>query len=186
MRLVRRATEIREELLDEPQEKPMNDLDDIDLAILSAVQGDGRISISRLAEIVSLSETPCARRLKRLETDGYITGYAAQLGRERLGYGVLAFVQLSVSIHTDEATKSFEEAILARDEVLSCHNVTGRADFLLQVVASDLTTYGRFIDQVLRKIPEIKSIESSLCLREMKAATGIPVHASVRQIKPNL
>lgn len=153
----------------------MTDLDDIDLAILATVQAEGRIPISKLAETVSLSETPCARRLKRLETDGYITGYRAQLDRERMGLGVLAFVQLSVSIHTDEATRAFEDTLRRCDEVLSCHNVTGRADFLLQVVARNLTEYGQFIDRVLRKLPEIKSIESSLCLREMKPTGGLPI-----------
>jgi Lrp/AsnC family transcriptional regulator, leucine-responsive regulatory protein len=153
----------------------VTDIDETDLAILASVQAEGRIPISKLAEAVSLSETACARRLKRLETDGYIAGYRAQLDRERMGFGVLAFVQLSVSIHTDEATRAFEAMILGRDEVLSCHNVTGRADFLLQVVAPNLTEYGHFIDRVLRKLPEIKSIESSLCLREMKAAGRLPI-----------
>jgi DNA-binding Lrp family transcriptional regulator len=162
-------------LLDLEREKPVTDLDDTDLAILATVQAEGRIPISKLAESVALSETPCARRLKRLETDGYITGYRAQLDRERMGFGVLAFVQLSVSIHTDEATRAFEDTILGCAEVISCHNVTGRADFLLQVVAPSLTEYGRFIDRVLRKLPEIKSIESSLCLREMKPAGGLPI-----------
>lgn len=162
-------------LLDNSRERPVNDIDDIDLAILATIQAEGRIPISKLAEAVSLSETPCARRLKRLETDGYITGYRAQLDRERMGLGVLAFVQLSVSIHTDEATRAFEDTLLGCEEVLSCHNVTGRADFLLQVVARNLTEYGQFIDRVLRKLPEIKSIESSLCLREMKPAGGLPI-----------
>jgi len=151
------------------------ELDDTDRTLLRLIQEEGRISIARLAEAVSLSETPCARRVKRLESEGYILGYQARLHRQRLGFGVLAFVQLSVSIHTEEATRAFEEAMLACPEVLACHNVTGRSDYLLQVVAPDLDQYGSFIERVLRKMPEIRSIESSLCLKEPKYTQLLPL-----------
>ncbi|MFX8980415.1 Lrp/AsnC family transcriptional regulator, partial [Acinetobacter baumannii] len=80
-------------------------------------------------------ETPCWRRLKRLEDEGYIDGYQANLNRRRLGYSVLAFVQLTFNDHSTEAAQAFKDLVLARPEVLSCHNITGEADYLLQVVA---------------------------------------------------
>jgi DNA-binding Lrp family transcriptional regulator len=150
-------------------------LDNVDVAILNQLQNDGRLSNAKLAERLSLSETPCWRRLKRLEEEGYIDGYKASLDRRKLGFGVLAFVHLGVSIHTDEATAKFEKAVRACEQVLSCHNVTGQADFLLQVVAEDIESYGRFIDTVLRKIPGVTSIESYLSLREIKATTRLPI-----------
>jgi DNA-binding Lrp family transcriptional regulator len=151
------------------------ELDDVDLSILRHLQEDGRISNARLAEKLSLSETPCWRRLKRLEAEGYIEGYQANLNRRKLGYGVLAFVQLSVSIHTDEATARFENVVRSCPEVIACHNITGQADFLLQVVAPDLDSYGAFIDRVFRKLPEIRAIHSSVSLREIKASKRLPL-----------
>lgn len=150
-------------------------LDDTDRALLALVQVDGRMSNARLAEALSLSETPCWRRLKRLEAEGIIDGYQANLNRRRLGLGVLAVVQLCFANHTDDAPTRFEEAVQHIPEVLSCHNVTGEADYFLQVVARDLDAYGVFVAEVLRKIPGVSSIRSSLSLREVKASTRLPV-----------
>lgn len=152
-----------------------SNLDAVDRAILRHLQKDGRITNAKLAEKLSLSETPCWRRLKRLEAEGYIEGYQANLNRRKLGYGVLAFVQLSVSIHTDEATARFENVVRSCPEVIACHNITGQADFLLQVVAPDLDSYGAFIDRVFRKLPEIRAIHSSVSLREIKASNRLPL-----------
>ena len=150
-------------------------LDATDRTLLRNLQLDGRLTNAKLAEKVSVSETACWRRLRRLEEEGYISGYEARLDRRMLGYGVYAFVQLHVSSHSEEATQAFERAIISCPEVLSCHNVTGQADFLLQVVAADLDEYGRFVDRVLRKIPIIVSIQSSLSLRELKNTTQLPI-----------
>jgi Lrp/AsnC family transcriptional regulator, leucine-responsive regulatory protein len=157
------------------KESPISELDELDRAMLRHLQEDGRLSNAKLAERLSLSETPCWRRLKRLEAEGYIEGYQANLNRRKLGYGVLAFVQLSVSIHTDEATARFENVVRSCPEVIACHNITGQADFLLQVVAPDLDSYGQFIDRVFRKLPEIRAIHSSVSLREIKASNRLPL-----------
>ncbi|MDN0083637.1 Lrp/AsnC family transcriptional regulator [Crenobacter sp. SG2305] len=152
-----------------------SDLDDTDRALLSLLQQDGRLSNAKLAEQLSLSETPCWRRLKRLEGDGFIQGYQAVLDRQRLGYGVLAFVHVGFGSHTGEAPLRFEEAVQAIPEVLSCHNLTGESDYLLQVVATDLESYGIFIRDVLRQLPGVSSIRSSLSLREVKASSSLPL-----------
>ena len=157
------------------KESLISHLDEVDYSILSYLQEDGRLSNARLAERLSLSETPCWRRRKRLEAEGYIEGYQANLNRRKLGYGVLAFVQLSVSIHTDEATARFEHVVHSCPEVIACHNITGQADFLLQVVATDLDAYGQFIDRVFRKLPEIRAIQSSVSLREIKSSSRLPL-----------
>jgi DNA-binding Lrp family transcriptional regulator len=150
-------------------------LDATDLALLALVQQDGRLSNAKLAEALALSETPCWRRLKRLEAQGVIDGYQANLNRRRLGFGVLALVQLCFANHADEAPAQFEALVQHIPEVLSCHNVTGEADYFLQVVAKDLDAYGRFVSEVLRKLPGVTSIRSSLSLREVKASTRLPV-----------
>ena len=151
------------------------ELDDVDLSILRHLQEDGRISNARLAEKLSLSETPCWRRLKRLEAEGYIEGYQANLNRRKLGYGVLAFVQLSVSIHTDEATARFENVVRSCPEVIACHNITGQADFLLQVVVPDLRGYDRFLTGCLLKIPGVSDIRSNFAIHTVKTPGPLPL-----------
>lgn len=114
----------------------MSDFDKTDAAILDCLQRDGRLSNAKLAEQLALSETPCWRRVKRLEEQGVIEGYQVMLNRRKLGLGVMAFVQLSFTQHTTEATAAFERIIQASPNVLACHNTTGDADFLLQVVGT--------------------------------------------------
>lgn len=133
------------------------------------------MSHPQLAEQVSLSVTPCWRRLKRLEEDGFITGYQANLDRRKLGLDVLAFVQLSFGVATDNSVKRFEDVMQLHPQVLSCHKVTGQTDYLLQVVAQDLDAYSDFVEKVLRTIPGISLIHSSLALREIKASSQLPV-----------
>jgi len=153
----------------------MADLDKVDTDILRRMQQDGRLSNAKLATELSLSETPCWRRLKRLEEENIITDYQANLDRRKLGFGVLAFVQLTCNQHDEETTQRFEQVIQGSDNVLSCHNTTGAADFLLQVVAKDLDDYSRFVDQVLRKLPGVSAIASNISLRELKASTRLPI-----------
>ncbi|AOK57108.1 Lrp/AsnC family transcriptional regulator [Burkholderia stagnalis] len=153
----------------------MTDLDKTDRAILAAVQRDGRVPIARLADSVGLSETPCARRLKRLESDGYIERYRAQLSRKALGFGVVAFVLVRFAVHDREVANRFEREVLAIERILSCHNVSGTADYLLQVVAHDLDDYGTFLRESLRVLPGVTSIESALSLREVKRESGLPL-----------
>lgn len=159
---------------------PGEQLDNIDLSILQHLQQDGRLSNARLAEKLALSETPCWRRLKRLESEGYIAGYQANLSRRKLGYKVMAYVQLSFASHTDGQLDQFEQRIQAIPEILSCHNVSGEADYMLQVVASDLEAYGQFVSEVLRKLPGVTAIRSSLALREIKAVNHLPLPDSTR------
>lgn len=153
----------------------MHDLDKTDRAILAALQRDGRMPIARLADTVGLSETPCARRLKRLESDGYIERYRAQLSRKALGFGVVAFVLVRFAVHDRDVANRFEREILAIERILSCHNVSGTADYLLQVVARDLDDYGTFLRESLRNLPGVTSIESALSLREVKLEAEMPL-----------
>lgn len=153
----------------------MDELDKVDLAILAKLQQDGRLPNAKLAEVFALSEASCWRRQKRLEESGVIEGYRAILNRRKLGIGVVAFVQIVCTQHGDAVTAHFERQVKASPNVVECHNITGEADFLLKVVAKDLDDYSRFVERVLRQLPGVLSIRSSISLREMKAATGLPV-----------
>jgi DNA-binding Lrp family transcriptional regulator len=150
-------------------------LDKTDRAILAALQNDGRISNARLAETVGLSETPCARRLKRLESDGYIDQYRAMLSRSALGFGVVAFVYVRFAVHDRTVATRFEREVQAIPRILTCHNVSGSADYILQVVARDLDDYGTFMRDEMRSLPGVTSVESALSLREVKANGGLPL-----------
>lgn len=156
----------------------MDTLDRVDAQILESLQRDGRMSNTKLAERLALSETPCWRRVKRLEDQGVITGYQATVNRRKIGLGVMAFVQLVCTQHGEDVTAAFEKIIQACPNVIACHNTTGEADFLLQVVAVDLDDYSRFVDTVLRKLPGVLSIRSNLSLRELKSSNQLPLLTS--------
>ena len=151
------------------------DLDKTDRAILAALQKDGRMSNAKLAELVGLSETPCARRLKRLENEGYIGHYRAVLARPALGFGVVAFVLVRFAVHDKNLAHRFEREVQAIPRIIACHNVSGSADYILQVVARDLDDYGTFMRDQMRSLPGVTSVESALSLREVKADSGLPL-----------
>ncbi|GAB7521929.1 Lrp/AsnC family transcriptional regulator [Paraburkholderia sp. 2C] len=154
----------------------MNDnLDKMDRALLAALQTDGRMSNAKLAETIGLSETPCARRLKRLENDGFIERYRAVLSRRALGLGVFAFVYVRFAVHDNTLANRFEREVQAIPRILSCHNVSGTADYVMQVVARDLDDYGTFMRDQVRTLPGVTSIESALSLREVKSPGALPL-----------
>ncbi|SFN88790.1 transcriptional regulator, AsnC family [Cohaesibacter marisflavi] len=153
----------------------MIDMDKVNVEILEQLQSDGRLSNAKLAEHLHMSETPCWRRLKKLEESGVIESYQANLNRRKIGLGVMAFVQLRCSDHSQDATREFQRIIEDSPNILSCHNTTGDDDFLLVIVARDLDDYSAFVDSVLRKLPGVASIRSNLSLREMKASSRLPI-----------
>lgn len=157
-----------------PNKDCITDLDSTDRKLLREIQRDGRISNTRLAEKINLSETPCWRRWKRLEDDGYIRSYRAELNREALDYGVVAFVQVALGQHDVGTSEGFEQQLQTLEWVQMCHNITGDADYLLQIIARDLAG---FSDQLtaLRQLPGVRSIQSTLSVREVKADPGLPI-----------
>ena len=147
----------------------------VDLKILQVLQAEGRIANVELAERVGLSPSPCLRRLKQLEASGLIRGYAALLDRKRLGFGVEAFVQVSLERHQDRFDKAFRKAVLSHPEIVGCYVMTGEMDYLLHVMARDLEAYGRFTLDVLLKMPGVKDSKSSLALEVVKDSTALPL-----------
>ena len=150
-------------------------MDDVDREMLRLLQGDGSISNAALGEKLSLSATPCWRRRKRLEDAGVITGYQTTIDRRAVGLSLFAFVQIRFHMHSDRAADNFEAVIRGRSEVLSCHKITGDADYMLQVVSEDLDAYSDFVERVSRKQAGIASIQTSLALREVKFSSCMPI-----------
>ena len=113
-------------------------LDKTDRRILDVLQRDGRISVTDLAEQVGLSATPCARRIRQLETAGLIQGYAAIVDPKRAGQTIQAIVQIKLEQHSDEIVERFRRTLIDRPEVMACYTVTGEMDFLLHVIVRDI------------------------------------------------
>ncbi|MCG8640753.1 MAG: Lrp/AsnC family transcriptional regulator [Desulfobacterales bacterium] len=150
-------------------------IDKTDHALLTTLQEEGRTTNAKLAESVNLSETPTWRRLKRLEEAGFIEGYHAVLNKKLLGFGIYAFVQIFSENHTDDSLEQFEKDIQKIPEILCCHNITGDADYILQVVAKDLEAYEKLLRKVLRRLPGVKSVKTSISMREVKGTTHLPL-----------
>lgn len=155
-------------------------LDDTDLAILALLQKDASISNAELSERLSLSLTPCWRRRKRLEEEGVIKDYQANLDRKMLGLEIMAFVHVRFAVHSDHTPEDFEAVIKELPQVQACHKITGDADYLLQVLAEDLDAYSDFVESVLRRQLGIASIQSSLALKEVKATSRVAIPAADR------
>ena len=151
------------------------ELDRYDARILSALQQDGRLSVVELAETIGLSPTPCARRIKALESAGVIEGYAAVLNPARVGLEVLAMVQVKLTEHTDETVSRFEKEIALLDEVTNCYALTGSYDFILEVYGRDLDSLSNVVLKKLVRIPNVRDLHSSVVLETIKRSTRIPL-----------
>jgi Lrp/AsnC family transcriptional regulator, leucine-responsive regulatory protein len=149
--------------------------DRFDAKILDALQRDGRLSVVDLAESIGLSPTPCARRIKALESEGAIEGYAAVLNPARVGLAVLAIVQVKLTEHTDETVARFEREIQLMDEVTKCLAMTGSYDFILEVYGKDLEALSNVVLKKLIRVPNVRDMQSSVVLETIKRTARIPL-----------
>lgn len=152
-----------------------NPLEPVDLRILAALQQDGRLTNQALSAEVGLSTSPCWRRVRQLEEDGVIQGYAALLDRRRIGLGVLAFIRVRIDSHSAAEAEEFSESVRQLPEVVACYSIAGDSDFLLQVVAPDLDSYADFAMAVVRRLPGIKEMQTMFVLKEIKPFQGFPL-----------
>lgn len=153
----------------------METLDKFDIAILEALQNDGRLSNAELASRVGLSAAPCWRRVRALEEAGFIKGYRAEIDRHKIGLGVLAFVRLDADRNAGDVLRTLEESIRAIPEVVSCHYISGTGTFELQVVSRDLNSFSEFAREVLINLPSVKDVHTSFSLGEIKASSALPL-----------
>lgn len=155
--------------------EPAGGLDRSDRRILEALQEDARRTVAELAEQVSLSISPCWRRIKALQDSGVIAGYHARLDRERLGWSVHGFIHLQLDNHGPDVAAAFEREVQALDQVLACHNLSGRYDYQLEVVGRNLQDFADFVRDRLRRLPGVREISTSFTLREVKGERRLPV-----------
>jgi Lrp/AsnC family leucine-responsive transcriptional regulator len=154
---------------------PKVELDAIDRRIIAALQADGRLSNTDLAEQVGLSPSPCLRRVKRLEAEGLIGGYRALLEREAVGLGLTVFVSVKIGGHADQGAADFEQAVVGMSEVVACHMVAGEADYLLEVVVPDLVAYQRFLLDRLLTLAVVKEVKSNIAIQALKQGGPLPL-----------
>lgn len=148
-------------------------LDKLDISILAALQGDGRLSNAALAERVGLSQSACSRRLDILEKSGVIHGYHARLSSDALGYRTTAIVHISLSGQFEKSLAEFEAAIRRCPNVLSCHLMSGEYDYILRIAVKDLQDYERIHKQWLSAMPHVTKINTSFALREVIDRTAV-------------
>jgi len=154
---------------------PKDDLDAIDCRIVATLQADGRLSNIELAERVGLSPSPCLRRVKRLERDGYIDAYRAVLQRERIGLGFSVFIGVKIEGHANDQALAFEKAVLAMPEVVGFHLVSCEVDYFLEVVVPDLEHYRRFLITKLLELPIVREVRSNIAIQTLKAGAPLPL-----------
>jgi Lrp/AsnC family transcriptional regulator, leucine-responsive regulatory protein len=159
------------------------ELDAIDRRILAILQENGRLSNQEIAERVNLSPSPCLRRIRRLEEIGVIRGYVALLDAEKLGLGLLAYVNVRLEKRGPTAAgregvthaELFRAAVQTWPEVVACHAMTGDMDFLLRVQVEDMAHFSRFVQDQLLHHPSVIDVKSSFSLQTFKETTALPI-----------
>jgi len=150
-------------------------MDYIDRQILRQLQTNARVTNAELADKVNLSPTPCLRRVRRLEDDGVIKAYRAELDLDKIGLGISALVFIQLTLNSTANGEQFEQAISQIQRVQECFVLTGRYDYLLRVVAQDLSDYEQLVKGELANIPNIKTIESTIVLNQLNANATLPL-----------
>ncbi len=151
-------------------------MDKIDRQLINLMQKDATLTTAELADQVGLSASPCARRIKRLEQEGVISGYRAIVSRDTVGIAMTVFVEVSLNNHQASSIDEFEHAVVEVDEVISCHVVSGAYDYLLEVVSKDLAGYETFTRK-LQRLENVKDIHTHLAIRQVKGNGSLPIYA---------
>jgi Lrp/AsnC family transcriptional regulator, leucine-responsive regulatory protein len=150
-------------------------LDKIDVRILRVLQQDGRISNLKLAEEVHLSPTAVLERVKRLSRDGFILGYEARLNPDKLGAGMMVFIEVVLDRTTHDAMNTFKAAVQVRPEILECHLVAGGFDYLIKTRVANMHAYREFVGSVIWALPGVRETRTYAVMEEVKNTTQLPI-----------
>ena len=153
----------------------MTDIDRIDRRILNLLQADGRISTVDLAERIGLSPTSTSERVKRLQREGFVSGFRAVLDPRRLGLQLLVFIEVSLDKTTPDIFEKFAAAVRRAPEVLECHMVAGGFDYLVKTRVADMAAYRRFLGEILLALPGVKETRTYAVMEEVKSDGVLPV-----------
>lgn len=150
-------------------------MDDFDHKILRQLQHNPSLTNAELASLIGLSETPCWRRVKRLEAEGIIAGRALRLDPDKLGFTVNVIAELTISQHDEETLSAFECEVQTHDEIVACFSMSGTSDYLLRIVARNIADYEAFLKRVLVHLPGVTSVNSRFALKALKISQSLPI-----------
>lgn len=153
----------------------MRDLDRIDLKILDILQREGRISVTELAERVSLSATPCSDRIKRMEREGVISGYHSRVNLAALCKNLLVFLEIKLSAKSGDVFDKVKKELLYVPEVMECHLVSGDFDYLVKARLTEMNEYRRLLGEILKRLPSSAESRSYVVMEEIKETLFLPV-----------
>ena len=149
-------------------------MDATDRKILTLLQADSSLSIAELAERVHLSQTPCWKRVQKLEAKGIITGRVALVSPEKIGLGLTVFVAIETADHSAEWLSRFAETVSAMPEVMELYRMAGEVDYQLRVVVADMAAYDQFYKRLIGTMP-LKNVTSRFAMERIKQTTALPV-----------
>jgi Lrp/AsnC family transcriptional regulator len=151
-------------------------MDAVDLRILAILQEDASLSVQEVANRVNLSQTPCWRRIQRLEESGIIARRVAIADPEKIGFGLSVFVEIETGDHSAGWLERFAEAVLSLPEVMEVHRMAGDIDYLLRIAVSNMADYDRFYRKLIAAVP-LKNVTSRFAMERVKFTTAYPVLA---------
>ncbi|MCB1313632.1 MAG: Lrp/AsnC family transcriptional regulator [Sedimentitalea sp.] len=149
-------------------------LDETDTRLLAALQKNAHLTAQQLGEMLNLSPSQAGRRRQRLETEGYIQGYAARLDPMRLGLNVQGFIQVQLGTHGPEQSASFARLVSTRPEITSAWTMTGEADYLLRVFCTDLPALNALLHEVILPHPAVARVQSQIVMDQLKRDAPLP------------
>lgn len=152
-------------------------LDKIDIKILSELQKNGRISNVELAELVHLSASPCLMRVKKLQAEGYITGYSAQIDVSKLGQTLTVFTEITLKNHRQNDFARFLTTVEKIDSVIECHLVSGGYDYLVKFVTAGITEYQTIMERLIEMDIGIDKYFSFVVLKSPIVKSHLPLNA---------
>ena len=150
-------------------------LDSTDKSILRLLHNNSKLTIKEIATKLNLTPTPIFERIKRLERENFITSYKAVINRKKIGLPLLVFCNISLNQHETSFIAKFERDIQELPEVIECYHLGGMFDYLLKVVAEDMDAYQYFVSKKLASIDNIRQVQSSFVMSEVKSNTDLPI-----------
>ena len=153
----------------------MIELDNYDQSILRVLQSDGKIGNQELAKKVNLSNSPCWRRIKKLEDSDIINGYVAMLNSKALGLSAMAYVHIALLDHTQPTIETLDNFVAEQEQIIECCSITGSNDYVLKIIEKDTENLEKFIMQKLLRLGIVRASTTNLILRQKKYTTALPL-----------
>ncbi|NBS43063.1 MAG: Lrp/AsnC family transcriptional regulator [Acetobacteraceae bacterium] len=150
-------------------------MDPTDLAILRLIQADASLSLGDIAKEVGLTQTPCWKRIRRMEEAGVITGRVTLVNAEKLGLGISVFVAIETGDHSAAWIESFAKTVAEMPEIVECWRLGGDVDYLLRVVVSDMTAFDGFYRKLTARVSSLRKVTSRFAMECVKSTTALPI-----------